>query len=827
MKYDIEEVKHSLLLFYNTQIPSDEIRNINYLLQKGKKVILFLNKGVESSSINYIQSIDEFKKFYFFQIYKSSRKINCNNFYIIDGNGIDKIEDILEDFERFNFEQYKVEHQNKDTNIVIEAGAGTGKTTVMIDRIMYLLHIDDNLSLNEIEMITFTKDATLNMRHKLQKMLLMKYKLTRNDIYLKYLEQESEMKIQTIHSFAKYLISRLGAILGYGTNVKIKSYKYDREELILDVLDEYIDDGNRDVRDTLKLKLHEFVKIIDLFWNKLENQGITYDEIQVLDWGDEIDDDSKTIHDILKNIFVSLEQRMIELKKKNNAVSLSDITREIDHIINDEKSKFLSGKIDNIKYLFVDEFQDTDNSQINLIKWLYENLDLKLFVVGDIKQSIYRFRGATYTAFQVLKKSITDIETIPLVKNYRTSHSILNKLDKYFSKWNSSDLLVYSKNDKLVPMETINGQFIIKETKEDNIKNVTLEVFNEYTEKLKHKNNDDDLNNKIVALVRTNYQAQNIKEWCDEAGILCYVEVGGTFFISEAVKDIISLVSSYLFQNEPKYKINLINSPYTKHRFDFNWDILLQANGDKNKINLIIDGFLDRYEDEENTYTKYKQLFKTKPVIQVIKQIIDDSDVINTFYNHKRYELAFTGNYDEEYIDERAKLEAKQYYKNLNKLLELIKNNFSDEFCSLYKMYEYLILNLNTNREEDEEELNLDEIENVIYCMTVHKSKGLEFNTVVLPFMNKKFSSNNSLEILVDNTNENKLKVGWNIPFGEGNDRYINSYSNRYHKFELRSSEKDEVAKEETRLLYVAMTRAIKNLICIKVKKKSTWSDLV
>lgn len=821
----INEIKHSLLLFYSESVSKTDIECINILLQRGKKVIIFLNKGVSLLNENEIDSKEEFEKYYFLQVYNANKKINEGSFSIADGQNFDAVEGLSKYFNKFNFEQYKVEHQDKNNNIAIEAGAGTGKTTVMIDRIMYLLHVDEQLSLDEIEMITFTKEATLNMRHKLQQMLLIKYKLTRNEKYLKYLAQESKMNIQTIHSFAKYLISRLGTTLGYGTNVKIKSYKYDREQIILDALDEYFKEGNKKIQETLKLKLHEFVKIIDIFWTKLENQGITYDEIEQLNWGEALDDDSKTIHDILMNIFINIEAKMSVLKKKNNAVALSDITREIDYIIDDEKSKNLAGKVHNIKYLFVDEFQDTDNSQINLIRWLYENLNLKVFVVGDIKQSIYRFRGATYTAFQVLKNSIIDIETIPLVKNYRTSSSILNELDKYFEKWNSQNLLVYS--EKLIPMRDIEGEFYVVEAKEDDIKDVTLQVFKEQIEKLKQKEKRDE-KDKIAALVRTNYQAKYIKQWCDEEGILCYVEVGGTFFRSEPVKDMISLISSYLFSNEPKYKVNLIDSPYTRRRYNFDWKVLWNINGNKNKLNQVIDEFLNQKDNEENTYNDYKQFFRTKPVIQVIKQIIDEVDLINNFYNQKRYELTLNKEYDEKYIDERAEIESKQYYKNLNKLLEMIKNNFSDEFCSLYKIYEYLTLNMNTNREEDEVELDSHEVASSIYCMTVHKSKGLEFNTVILPFMNKKFTSNNSLEILVDNKDSKNLKVGWNIPYSKDSEKYKkDSYGNLYYKNELRSPEKYEVVKEETRLLYVALTRAIENLICIKVKAKNTWSSLL
>src|SRR5699024_3572795 len=156
-------------------------------------------------------------------------------------------------------------------------------------------------------MITFTREATQNMRHKLQEKLLIKYKLTRQERYLKYIEQESKMNIQTIHSFAKYMISRVGITAGYGTNVKIRSFKYDRTELITKILDRYFKDNqNISIEETLKMPLHQFRKIVDTFWNQLETQGTSYEEIKNFNWG-EASPGSETIHDIMKTIIKDLE----------------------------------------------------------------------------------------------------------------------------------------------------------------------------------------------------------------------------------------------------------------------------------------------------------------------------------------------------------------------------------------------------------------------------------------------------------------------------------------------------------------------------------------
>lgn len=841
MIQSIDDIKHSIIIFYQNEFDNSHINYVKKLLEGGRKVIIFSNQNVISKCLDeeltkLMPNLKEFKDNKFLQIYNTSVKINQKDITINDGKDIEKVEQISKYVDKFNFEQYKVEHQPKNTNISIEAGAGTGKTTVMIDRILYLLHTDETLNLDEITMITFTREATQNMRHKLQEKLLIKYKLTRQERYLKYIEQESKMNIQTIHSFAKYMISRIGITSGYGTNVKIRSFKYDRTELITKILDRYFKEKkNISIEENLKMPLHQFRKVVDTFWNQLETQGTSYEEIKNFNWGD-ASLGSETIHEIMKRVFKDLEYEFSEIKKKENAVSLKDITRELDDLIKTtdnkntiSKSEF-KDKLNTIKYLFIDEFQDTDNTQIKLVKWIHDNLESKIFVVGDIKQSIYRFRGATYTAFEVLKRDIPNVVSIALVKNYRTSKDILNKLHPIFKKWNDDNLLVYEIKDKLIPMENIKGNYIVEYTKHNDIKEKATKMFKLYLENIKKIDKENrKSNDKVVALVRTNYQAKKVKEWCDEEGILCYVEVGGTFFISEPVRDLISLIGAYLFTNEPMYKVNLIDSYYTKNRYNLNWKDLWNCNGNKSELNKQIDKIINDKNYSTMTYDDYKNLFRTKPVLQVIKQIIKETDLVNNVYSQKIYEYTLNEKYEEEYIQKRAEIETKKYYKNLNKLLDIIKKNFSDGFCSLNNLYDYLILNMNTNRDEDEVELNQDEIIDSMYCMTVHKSKGLEFNTVILPLMDRKFRKNEELEILVDMASKNNHKVGWNIPYALNGEQYKNySYQNKYYEDELEEQEKDEVSKEEARLLYVALTRSIQNLVCIKLNcYQDTWSSLL
>ena len=145
---------------------------------------------------------------FFLQVYAVECKISG---VVIDGDDKESIVANLEKIcPRFNAAQYLVEHCCADEHIIVQASAGTGKTTVMIDRIMFLMHTVPDLEMSDIYMITFTNDATNQMNMKLQDMLMTRFHLTGNMRYFRWVEQQSQMNISTIHSFAYSLLKEYG-----------------------------------------------------------------------------------------------------------------------------------------------------------------------------------------------------------------------------------------------------------------------------------------------------------------------------------------------------------------------------------------------------------------------------------------------------------------------------------------------------------------------------------------------------------------------------------------------------------------------------------------
>ena len=159
---------------------------------------------------------------------------------ITDGQTVEDLFVIVSVFPQFNIEQYRIEHAPINENIMVKAGAGTGKTTVMVDRVLYLL-LKTKVNPSEIVMITFTRDAAQNMYQKLREQLFLRSQLQELPVFLSLLERLNEMNIKTIHSFSKALLKELGSLRGFGLNLQLRSFKTDKKRWIEEELNRYFE----------------------------------------------------------------------------------------------------------------------------------------------------------------------------------------------------------------------------------------------------------------------------------------------------------------------------------------------------------------------------------------------------------------------------------------------------------------------------------------------------------------------------------------------------------------------------------------------------------
>lgn len=132
----------------------------------------------------------------------------------------------LADITLFNFQQYEIEHAATNTNIMVAAGAGTGKTYSMVSRVAYLCNRTTDAVVDivsDIAMITFTKDAAENMNSRLKRMFMNYFVLTSNEKYMHLIEDMSQIQISTIHKFAISLLHKECMRMGLGYDSQVSS----------------------------------------------------------------------------------------------------------------------------------------------------------------------------------------------------------------------------------------------------------------------------------------------------------------------------------------------------------------------------------------------------------------------------------------------------------------------------------------------------------------------------------------------------------------------------------------------------------------------------
>lgn len=762
-----------------------------------------------------------FVKEFFLQVYDISDMEGVSDIpssKVIDGIGIsDKYSTLFDWFERniyvFNTAQYRVEHCKETENIVVKASAGTGKTTVMIDRILYLMHMIPGLNMSEIYMITFTNEATNQMNDKLQEKLLSKYSLTKNKKYLSWLEQQSQMHISTIDSLAYDLFRRFGTGIGFGRDLEIQPMEKDRKDLIKDILSDCLNE-RESIMTQIGMTYSEASRLIDDYWRELTRKGYTINEILEKDWGNAelepiVANFQKTLCEVLKQF----EKRYGQLKLDANAISINDLFFDFGHYLLDKQLE-CSGL--DMRYLFVDEFQDTDATQIRTFASLAQTIGARLFVVGDIKQSIYAFKGATDEAFDILESEMKgNLCYYSLRNNYRTCANIMKVMEKYFFAWSDEGLLRYEESVR--PFKKDTGEVYMEMVyKKDEIPVLTINAIDQALQELeldvrsgKKKVSEK---TKVAVLVRGNKKAAEIAELCRAEGMTVVLNSDKPFFLSQAVRDFYAMISSYIFVDQPIYTYNYLMTPYAVYDDVISVTEMERLKGDQKALNEYLQKFI-----ANTSWHKYQKEFRIRPVLSVIKDIVENENVIENYIALDKARM-YGDDWTEAKKNRQALIDAKSYQMNLDKLMEMIQQRMDGEFVTLYDIYVYLSLMISSNREEMEPDIEMVDDYTSVYIMTVHKSKGLEYDTVIMPAMNGGLIPREQTTILV-----NDKKIAWYYK------KNTSGHMNSVWYDELRKEAVRKGVEEETRMLYVAMTRAVNKLIMLVNNWDSyeSWSSLI
>lgn len=689
-----------------------------------------------------------------------------------------------------------------DKDVTLMAGAGTGKTRVLTKRFINI--VKKFKEPKNILAITFTKKAAEEMLGRISKELV--------DENIDF--EEKDLNIMTIHSFALEIVKDYAYELGINPNFtilddskeielldkavslslnsiedeKFKKYlidfntnPFEEKKVFLEL---YLDFRNKDLdfRDILHKSLDfsesskEYKELISLLDDFRQVSGSKFrafydeniEEIKnkknyELDRLNEIESSlgtSKKYNNKIENIIDAIQdlKKNLELKNKEYYEIIIKILQEIDKNYSREKMELNSLDYDDIisythkilrneklrgilkdryTHILVDEYQDTNEIQNEIIN-TFENSNL--FIVGDPKQSIYAFRGTDLNSYFSFSDKIKSRGISLLMnKNYRSDGKIIRFINSTFSN------LIDSYEDMEFDYESSGDVYLYNTVENNELADAVEDLLKRYEAK------------EIAILSRSNAQIDEISR------ILSLKNISfnkgernlGEIEVLKVTKNILSTIYSPIdFLNT----LSLFNSPILK----FNFEDLIKV------LNMGVDNLCDLFrfktKDENiNNFINFLLELKEKSKVLIFDEMIEE--IMSYFYQ----------------INTLKKSDWEYLYKFKELARDYLKKNSKD-----YRSFEKFILSL-----------NFEDLEDGINLLTIHKSKGLEFDAVIISHMDKGKKLGQNRKVIVDSE------------FGLGIKSDYSDYRYRTINEKLRAVDREE----EKRVLYVAMTRAKKELI--------------
>lgn len=781
------------------------------------------------------------------------------------------------------------------TNIIVSAGAGSGKTAVLTERV--LEKVKKGISVDNLLILTFTKMAAKEMKERIGDKL-------KKEGLTSELAKLDTADITTFDAYALSVVKKYHYYLNVSKDINIidgSVITLYKRKVLKDIFEELYEENNHEFIDFIQeycikddKDIFEFILNInsklDLKTNKreyLDNYiNTVYDEVKIdndidnyikvilklisniNDYLEYIDDDdylaklydvlspllsAKSYDDIKSNISIKLpilrgasditreyrdkiKSTIDEVKKlttydsyddikrgilstKGNAKVIIDIIKKLDDITYNYKVKYNSYEYsdisalaiklvrdnkeireeikNNLNEILIDEYQDTNDVQEEFISYISNN---NVYMVGDIKQSIYRFRNANPYIFKnkydTYSNNIGGIK-IDLNKNFRSREEVINNINLLFDRIMDNDI---GGADYSLSHRMIYGNLMYKgdgDNKEDN----NFSVYN-YLNDTTFKNNEveafiiaDDIKNKInsgyrafgkdtngvrkikysdfAILLDSSKSFDLYKKILEYNGIPTSIVKSVNLTDGEVVLVIKNIISFIIKIND-----NKIDNEFKKLFISIGRSFLFNTDD-----NVLFDYFLNNNFKDSDIYKISYNITKRLDTIsleEIIDLIVDNFD----FYN----KLFLLGDYNANIL-------------RIQKLKE-ITNSLINLDYDIYDYQKYLddIISNNLKLEYSVNDNSIDTVK----IMTIHASKGLEFGVCYYGELYNRFNNSDAIsKYSYDN------KYGIILPY---KDKFL--YNTIYHNLSYRDYVMENIS-ERIRLFYVALTRAKEKMIFI------------
>lgn len=648
--------------------------------------------------------------------------------------------------------------------IYLRAGAGTGKTEVLVQKILHILKNEPNVSLMNFAIITFTNKATEEMQNRISSALFREW-ISKNSNECAdsvNLETVNMVDICTIHAFCERLIRRFGLQINIAPTFKVKSYKKETANIISKIVNEYC--GNPLLSD---IPSYVIERLVAVFLINNSNRGIQIDEklTKILSKPTPENQYWNAFKSMFLEIYNRIECEVEASKRKNNVITPNGLVRcaanllQIPSIINRVVKKY--------QYVFIDEFQDTNKDQFTLVDSLIKH-GVKVFLVGDDKQSIYAFRGADVQNSQEMHSLINKVNKKSsekyLSENFRSTKEIIAVINSIFSHpfTFNGDKLTFPVEPLEVPSCAIsepNTTPILFEY-EKPVKDIIQNILSTTTIKGKPAQYGD-----IAILCRRNFDLDKIASELKEAGIPICVVGGKGFYKTKEIIDTYKLLNAIVYNNE---------TALNEVRFT---DYSKSVEG--TNINQII--------------MEMQDIIRLETVEASLLELYERTGIIKYYRQNNNY----------------------QAVSNLLKLNELARTIMDRDNMQPLQFIEYLYIMISTNQEEDEADIpEAERNTGVISLYSIHKAKGLSFPIVVIPCCDNRLNRPITKPKIILDLKSERPTLAFNAEI------ISNSLTPDKEYLRMLKNNVKEQLEEEIRVFYVACTRAESQIIIANTKSK-------
>ena len=578
--------------------------------------------------------------------------------------------------------------EQKEGPILIIAGAGSGKTRTLTYRIAYLL--EQGVSPYSIMALTFTNKAAKEMQERITQLVGIKAK---------------SILMGTFHSIFSRILRIDGERIGYTRNYTI--YDDDDSKKLIGTIIKEMNLNDKQYRKDRVLKRISRAKCA-LFAPEDYEKNPQF----------RLEDEQGQIGDTYK-IYALYQRRL----KQAMAMDFDDILFNMNVLLRDCKD-VLEKYQHRFQYILVDEYQDTNCAQYLIVKKLadyYRNI----CVVGDDAQSIYSFRGASIENILSFKKNYPDASVYKLEQNYRSTKNIINAANS-----------VIQKNEHQIPKnlftENADGEKILYSVLPSDREEATwtadkIEYFYKHGEQYRD----------MAILYRTNSQSRAFED-CLRLKNIPYIIYGGvSFYARKEIKDCVAYLRLVVNNDDDEAFERIINYPArgigqttldrlklarqqygcslfkTAKQIDYNnpYKITTKAVTELNHFCTMIETFSVRVY-QNDAYTLGSEIIERSGIVNDLRLLRDteDKDRIENINELIGALQSFVESDEDNLIDSLTGEEISIKDKNLNVFLQQIS------------------LITSTDKDETDED-------NFVKLMTVHASKGLEFNVVFVAGM--------------------------------------------------------------------------------------------